>query len=134
METTGEPGFREIVHEPMFGWNGRYISMAERGQLKSTSTKIRELREGMRDITVTGNVIRLEQSKVVETKYGVVSLTPGLFEDETGAITLNLWSTQATLVSAGEKLRLIGCYVRSHDGKLELSVAKSGAIQILKKP
>lgn len=117
----------------MFDWNGRYIPITERGQPKLTSTKIRDLREGMRDITVTGKLIRLEQSKVVKTKYGTASLTPSLFEDETGAITLNLWSAQAMLVSAGEKLRLIGCYAHSYGGRLELNVAESGAIQILKK-
>ena len=108
--------------------------MTKRGQPQLTSTKIRELREGMRDVTVTGKLIRLEQSRVVNTRYGTANLTPSLFEDETGAIALNLWSAQATLVSAGERLRLIGCYVHSYDGRLELNVAASGAIQILKKP
>jgi ssDNA-binding replication factor A large subunit len=107
--------------------------MTERTPPLSTGTKIRDLREGMSNITLIGRLVRLEQSKVVESRYGTASLTPSLFEDETGAVTLNLWSAQAMLVSAGEKLRLIGCYVHSYGGRLALNVAESGAIQILER-
>jgi len=131
IEITGST-IAKMIKGAMFSPEGRYIPVAARGKFhESKPFRISDLGDGMKGITLTGQIVSVGEGRPLKTRYGEAVLKPCALQDETGTIQLNLWGPQTALASAGAKVKLFGCYVQFYQGHLQLGVAKRGAIQIL---
>ncbi len=94
--------------------------------------KISEIKRGISGISVTAKVIDISDSRDVQTKYGKRSVADATLEDETGQIGMSLWETQIKSVSVGDTVTISGAYVTEFRDKLQLSIPKSGKIEVNK--
>lgn len=95
--------------------------------------KIRDVKPGMSNISLTARVLSISEPRRVETKYGEAMVASAIIADETGEIVLNLWRNQISLVKPGYLIRVENAFAKEYKGKLELSIGKQGKITVLSK-
>jgi replication factor A1 len=94
--------------------------------------KIKEIKSGMSNVSVEGKIVEISETRDVQTKYGKRSVADATLEDETGSIGLSLWEDQIDSVSVGDKVLISGAFVTQFRDKLQLSIPRSGKIEVLK--
>ncbi len=94
--------------------------------------KIKELRSGMSNVSVEGEVVDKSEKREVMTKYGVREVARVLLEDDSGRINLTLWGKNIDQVSVGDRVRLEGAFVTEFRNELQLNVPRSGKIEVIK--
>lgn len=94
--------------------------------------KISDIKTGMSNVTVEGKIIDISETRDVQTKYGKRSVADAILEDDTGQISLSLWEDQITSVSVGSKIVVSGAYVTEFRDKVQLSIPRSGKLEVLK--
>lgn len=93
--------------------------------------KISELK-GLKTANTEGEIIRLDPSKEVITKFGKKTTTQNLvIRDDSGEIELSLWGEQCNLFRKGDRIGITNGYVSEYKGKLQLSTGKFGKIEKL---
>lgn len=93
--------------------------------------KINEIKLGMSNVSVTAKVIDVEDRREVMTRYGRRSVANATIEDDTGEIGLSLWQDQINAINSGDKINITGAYVTEFRGKLQLSIPRSGKIEVV---
>ena len=93
--------------------------------------KIRDIRPGMRGITVEGFVRSKSDVRYLRTRYGPAKFAFAIIEDDTGTIRLNLFRKQVDIVKVGKRIRVVNAFVKEFRGNLELNVGADGRIEIL---
>lgn len=89
--------------------------------------KIKDIRRTrMRNLEIVGKITGKRPTMVATRRLEKATL-----EDETGAITLNLWGPQAGQVKVGDLVRVKEAYTKTHEGRLELNTFKD--IEVLKR-
>ena len=96
-----------------------------------TVLKISQISGNMRNIEVTGKVIRKGDIKEVETRYGPAKVSWVILEDKTGSIRLNLWRQQIDKAKAGDTVRLVNAFLRVYRDEMELNIGSDGRIEVL---
>jgi len=94
--------------------------------------KISEIKSGTSNVTVEGKIIDISEIREVQTRYGKRSVADAILEDETGQISISLWENQITSVSVGDKIIVSGAYATEFREKLQLSIPRSGKIEVVK--
>jgi replication factor A1 len=94
--------------------------------------KIKEIKSGMSNVSVEGKIVEISETRDVQTKYGRRSVADATLEDDTGSISLSLWEDQIDSVSVGDKVSISGAFVTQFRDKLQLSIPRSGKIEVLK--
>jgi len=94
--------------------------------------KIKEIKSGMSNVSVEGKIVDISETRDVQTKYGRRSVADATLEDDTGSISLSLWEDQIDSVSVGDKVSISGAFVTQFRDKLQLSIPRSGKIEVLK--
>jgi replication factor A1 len=94
--------------------------------------KIKEIKSGMSNVSVEGKITEISDTRDVQTKYGRRTVADATLEDETGSISLSLWEEQIDSVSVGDKVSISGAFVTQFRDKLQLSIPRSGKIEVLK--
>jgi len=92
--------------------------------------KINEIKRGMSAVSVEAKVIDISERRQVQTKYGQRSVADAIIEDDTGQISLTLWENQIDAVPVGSIISVSGAYVNEFRDKLQLSVPKTGKIEV----
>jgi hypothetical protein len=95
---------------------------------------INNLRLGLSKIKIRGEVINIEETIEMETKYGSKVLTLVKIKDDTGDVTLELWDNiiPSGRIKGGIKLEIINGYTKVHEGELRLGIQKNdGKIRLL---
>ena len=92
--------------------------------------KINEINRGMSGISVEGEVTDKSETRRVMTRYGPRNVCDATLEDETGRIRLSLWQEQIDIVSMGDKIKISGAYVTEFRNELQLSIPRSGKLEI----
>jgi len=87
----------------------------------------------MRDIEVTGRIVRKGDVREVKTRYGPAKVSWAILKDETGSILLNLWRQQIDKVRVGDTVRLVNAFVRVYRDEMELSIGSDGQIEVLER-
>ena len=98
----------------------------------NTERKVRELREGMSGVIVTGRVLDIRE-RTVSTANGQKTLVEGEIADETGRVAFTAWEPQSLPkeFKANAVVRLKSAYVRAYRGVPQLSVNQYTNIEIL---
>ena len=94
--------------------------------------KINEIKRGMIDITVEGKIVDKSEPRRVNTRYGQRSVADATLQDETGSIKLSLWEEKIDSVNIGDKVKISGAYVTEFRNELQLSIPRSGKLEITK--
>jgi ssDNA-binding replication factor A large subunit len=94
--------------------------------------KISEIKRGTSGISVTAKVIDISDPRDVQTKYGKRSVADATLEDDSGQIGMSLWENQINSVAVGDTITVSGAYVTEFRDKLQLSIPKSGKIEVSK--
>ncbi|HYB93176.1 MAG TPA: OB-fold nucleic acid binding domain-containing protein [archaeon] len=99
-------------------------------------TAIKELKDGMTDVTVKAKVTDKSETREVYSRYGfnVHRVANATISDGTGSIKLVLWNDQIREVAVGNDIEIENGYVKTFRGELQLSVGrKNGKLIVLNK-
>jgi replication factor A1 len=116
-----------------------YIRLVqERGdsnKLDATGVKrIRDLRVGLRNVSLTAVVVRKSEVRAVTSRDGIPLLVcSATLSDGTGEIPLSVWNNQIGAVAEGDRIEVHGARVRSFRGQIQLSLGKTSSLTVLKK-
>jgi replication factor A1 len=93
---------------------------------------IRDLRNGMRRVTVEAKVVEKGEPRQVRSRYKDETYTVAdtRIEDETGSIKLTLWNEQIDQVNVDNKVKIENGYVTSFKGEVQLNVGKFGTLTV----
>ncbi len=95
--------------------------------------KISQIKSGMENIEVEGEIISITSPRQVYTKYGPAKVATAILRDETGSIRLVLWRGQIDRVRRGDYIRITDAYTREFRGNLELYISRSGKIIVIRR-
>lgn len=84
--------------------------------------KISQISRNMRNMEVTGKVVRKGDIREVKTRYGPAKVSWAILEDETGLIRLNLWRDQIDAVMVGDIVKFVNAFVQVYRGEMELNI------------
>jgi len=93
---------------------------------------IRDLRNGMKRVTVEANVVDKGEPRQVRSRYKdeTYMVADVVVADETGSIKLTLWNEQIDQVEVGNKIKIENGYVTSFKGEIQLNVGKFGTMTV----
>jgi ssDNA-binding replication factor A large subunit len=81
------------------------------------TTKIKELRPGMQNLTIEARVIEKSKTEIRRgKKYAKV-----IIEDESGKIVLNLWRNQVDQVDVNRRIRISRAFVHRRGAGVQVS-------------
>ncbi len=92
--------------------------------------KIAEIQRGMSNVSVEGKIIDISETREVNTRYGKRSVADAMLEDDSGQIKLTLWENQITSVRVGDKITVSGAYITEFRDVLQLSIPRSGKLEV----
>ncbi len=93
---------------------------------------IKDLRNGMKRVTVEANVVEKGETREVRSRYKdeTYMVADAVVADETGSIKLTLWNEQIDQVDVGNKIKIDNGYVTSFKGEIQLNVGKFGTMTV----
>ncbi len=89
---------------------------------------VRDLKPGMRGITLRVRVLEASSPETVETRRGKRTLSRALVGDETGRVQVTLWGRAAGRLKPGEAVELRDAWVTSYRGQLVVNVGGADTI------
>ncbi|MGB9135576.1 MAG: hypothetical protein WCC63_08380 [Candidatus Bathyarchaeia archaeon] len=93
--------------------------------------KIRDLRVGMKGVSLKAKVLEITKSTFVVTRFGNhASVANALISDETGTIKLCLWNEQISSVSVGNTVQVESARISAFRGERQLRVGKKGILRV----
>lgn len=93
--------------------------------------KVEELRDGMSNVTVEGEILEKSQARIVRSRrryWERLLVADAGFGDNTGRLVLTLWNNQIKMAGVGDHIRVENGYVSSYRGVKQLSTGKAGRI------
>jgi ssDNA-binding replication factor A large subunit len=89
--------------------------------------KISELKAGMRNLSVTGKIDSVGETRTVNLKAGgTTTVADAIISDESGSIKLALWGDDINKVRPGDKVSIENGYINTFKGENSISVGKFG--------
>ncbi len=81
--------------------------------------------------TIEAKITAVSEPRDVSTSRGPSRVADATLQDESGTITLTLWGDDISRYSVGQKVRLTDGWVKDFRGKLQVSMGRSGRIEII---
>jgi len=93
---------------------------------------IKDLRNGMRRVTVEAKVVEKGEPRQVRSRYKdeTYTVADATIADETGSIKLTLWNEQIDQVEVNNTVKIENGYVTSFRGEVQLNVGKFGTMTV----
>ncbi|MCL4406647.1 MAG: OB-fold nucleic acid binding domain-containing protein [Candidatus Parvarchaeota archaeon] len=91
--------------------------------------KINEIKDGMNDVSVSGEITEISESREVITKFGTSTVATAKLKDDTGEILLSLWGRQIDMVHVGDKIEITGGYTKSFKDQVQINIGKNGSLK-----
>ncbi len=96
--------------------------------------QIRELRIGMKRVSLKAEVVEIAEPTFVVTRFGnCASVANALVSDETGKIKLCLWNEQINSISVGDTVQIQNARISAFKGERQLRLGKNGDLSIYRK-
>lgn len=94
--------------------------------------EIKDLRNGMKSVSVEGIVREKSEIREVHARFGdkTYNVATAIIEDETGTIKLTLWNEQINQVNVDDKVKVEKGYVTSFRGEIQLNIGKYGEFTV----
>jgi len=80
--------------------------------------------------TIDATITAISAVRDVTTSRGASQVADATLQDETGTITLTLWGEDTKRYSVGQKIRITDGWVKDFRGKLQISMGRSGKIEV----
>lgn len=80
--------------------------------------------------TIDATITAISPVRDVSTSRGPSQVADATLQDETGTITLTLWGEDTKKYAVGQKVRINDGWVKEFRGKLQISMGRSGTIQV----
>lgn len=94
--------------------------------------KVKDLKAGMKKVSLKAKVLEIPKSKVVYTRFGTwASVSNALIGDETGSIRMSLWNHRINTISKGDLIDVKNSKVASFKGELQLRLGRSGNLRVI---
>jgi replication factor A1 len=101
---------------------------------KPYSSYIRDLRAGMKKISLKATVSAIPEPSLVFTRFGnYASVANATVVDETGTIKLCLWNEQINTVSVGDTIQIENAHMSLFRGQPQLRIGKTGKLSVLER-
>ena len=113
--------------------SGNYLlrRIAARDVLENPK-QIRDLRFGMKRISIKARVLNVPKATMVFTRYGEQArVTNALIADETGTIKLCLWNEKADTVQVGSVVHITNANVTKFRGEKQLTLGKNARLSTI---
>jgi replication factor A1 len=81
--------------------------------------------------SIDATITAISTPRDVNTVRGPSRVADATLQDETGTITLTLWGGEIEKYSVGQKIRITDGWVKEFRGKLQVSMGRSGRIEVL---
>ncbi len=93
--------------------------------------KLNEIEVGKNVSEVVVRVVSVAPSRIIRTKSGrKTQLTEVLVADKTGTVVLSLWGFgEGSALSAGMVIRILDGWAKEWQGKVQLSLGRSGRFE-----
>jgi len=99
---------------------------------RSVTSKIGDLKVGMKKVSLKVEVLDIPRSKVVYTRYGTTACVSNtLIRDETGSMKMSLWNHQISMVHKGDVVDIKNGQVASFDGERQLRLGRGGSLNVI---
>jgi replication factor A1 len=96
------------------------------------TSKIGDLKVGMKKVSLKAEVLEIPKSKVVYTKYGTTACVSNtLVGDETGSMKMSLWNHQIGMVHKGDVVDVKDGEVAWFSGEKQLRLGRSGSLSVI---
>ena len=93
--------------------------------------RIADLKPGMKEIIIKGQIVSKDEPREVTTKYGKkIMLSNAIVEDDSGSVQLSLWGEDSTKYKIGDNITIENCYVGQFKGNIQISVGRNGKITL----
>ncbi len=92
--------------------------------------KISDLKEGMGRVSLEATIVKKEEPRRVNTKFGETQVANATIEDDSGRFQLSLWGGDAE-IPEGSKIKVENGFVSSFREELQLSAGKFGKITVV---
>jgi replication factor A1 len=94
------------------------------------SFQIKDLRIGMKKISLKAKVLEIPKPTLVFTRFGnYASVANALIADETGTIKLCLWNEQIDSISAGDDVEIENASTSAFRGERQLRIGRKGILR-----
>ncbi len=95
--------------------------------------EIKDLRDGMKRVSVEAKVVEKGDPREVRSKYKdeTYRIVDAIVADETGSIKLTLWNEQIDQVNVNDNIKIENGYVTSFRNEIQLNVGKFGKLTIM---
>lgn len=91
--------------------------------------QIKDLRTGMKSVSLKAEVIEMSEPSFVVTRFGnYASVANALVSDETGKIRLCLWNDQIKSVAIGDTVQVENARISTFRGERQLRVGRNGSL------
>ena len=92
--------------------------------------KIKDIKVGAMDGSITAEIIDMEEPREVLNKFGVrMKVAKANIRDDSGEINLTLWNDDTGKFKVGDKIKLENGWVTEFKGTLQVSSGKNGKIE-----
>ena len=99
---------------------------------EGVTSKIGDLKVGMKKVNVKAEVLEIPESKIVYTRYGTTAcISNALIEDETGSMKMSLWNHQISMVHKGDVVDIKNGKVTWFKGERQLRLGRSGSLSVI---
>ena len=92
---------------------------------------IRDLRNGMKDVSLKAVVLEIAGPKPVVTRFGnCASVANAVISDETGKINLCLWNEQIGSLAVGDAVEIENARISTFKGERQLRIGKNSVLRV----
>jgi replication factor A1 len=99
---------------------------------KGVTSKIGDLKVGMKKVSLKAEVLEIPKSNVVYTRYGTTACVSNtLIRDETGSMKMSLWNHQIGMVHKGDVVDVKNGEVAWFSGERQLRLGRSGRLNVI---
>jgi len=100
--------------------------------LVGATSKIGDLKVGMKKVRLKAEVLEIPKSKVVYTRYGTEACVSNtLIRDETGSVKMSLWNDQISTIHKGDIVDVTNGRVAWFSGEKQLRLGRRGSLNVI---
>jgi replication factor A1 len=94
--------------------------------------KIKELRNGVKNVDVEAKVVEKGATREVMSRYKneTLRVANAIISDDSGQIKLTLWNDQIEQVNENDTVKIENGYVTSFRGEIQLNVGRYGKLTV----
>jgi len=94
--------------------------------------KIKDLRNGMKQVDVEAKVLEKTAAREVMSRYKneTYRVANAMISDDTGQIKLTLWNDQIEQVNENDTVKIQNGYITSFRGEIQLNIGRYGQLTV----